>query len=80
MKYTGFSAEFTCRHKKRFSSRAKAVQFSKLMTSRGDFRVRAKTPYRCPVCRKWHLTSREPDDNNTNDRSNNQTGNRTPAS
>lgn len=54
--YTMAAAQRTCFDKKRFHTRTAARDFNaKLAKYKPDHTH--QTPYKCPVCGEWHLTS-----------------------
>ena len=54
------SAKHMCFVKKIFDTRNDARDFAKRNLKREGWKD--QTPYRCPICSKWHLTSLSKDD------------------
>lgn len=52
------SSRKACERKTRYPRRKQALGAANLWTKREAKRI---YPYRCPVCFKWHLTSRPPE-------------------
>lgn len=54
--YTLASAQRACFDKKRFQTRTAARDFNAKL-GKGMPDRKPQTPYKCPVCGRWHLTS-----------------------
>lgn len=54
--YTMATAQRACFDKKRFHSRTAARDFNAKL-GKGMPERKPQTPYKCPVCGEWHLTS-----------------------